>query len=105
MNVHPWDKILWFGKEQSEHMIELLRLSMVLFRDCDESVKSTKTRKLEATLAKFTMLFADSGYQFEKLIEGITGKKPGKTASSKKAATGTTEAVVPPGNTTKKKKP
>ncbi|HPA10894.1 MAG TPA: alpha-amylase family glycosyl hydrolase [Treponemataceae bacterium] len=105
MNVHPWDKILWFGKEQSEHMIELLRLSMVLFRDCDESIKSTKTGKLEATLAKFTMLFADSGYQFEKLIEGITGKKPGKTASSKKAATGTTEAVVPPGNTTKKKKP
>ncbi len=90
MEVHPWDKILWFGKEQSEQVLSLLRLSMTLFRDCDDSIKSAKIKKLETSLARLTTLFADSGYQFEKLIEGITGKIGKKTVDS-----GGTTAVSP----------
>lgn len=90
MDVHPWDKVLWFSKEKSEHMIDLLKLSMTMFTDSRETTRTQNTKKMDRTLARFTTLFTESGYQFEKLIANMIPerKKPvSRTTKSGKTTT------------------
>lgn len=88
MDVHPWDQVLWFSKEKSEYLIDLLKLSMILFTGSAETTRAQNTRKMNKTLTRLTGLIAESGYQFEKLITSliperkktVSGtRKPGKT--------------------------
>lgn len=78
IDVHPWDRVLWFSKEKSEHLIDLLKLSMMLFTGSAETTRTQNTRKMNTTLTRFTGLITESGYQFEKLIASLIPerKKP-----------------------------
>lgn len=84
MEVHPWDRVLWFSKEKSEHMLDLVRLSMVLFTESTETLHAQNVRNMERVLSRFTGLFSESGYQFEKLVSSLIPGKKKPAARTKK---------------------
>lgn len=95
MNVHPWNQVLWFGKDEADKVLDLLRLSMLLFSDCDEYAKQQGPKKINSSLNQLASAFEDSEYQFENLIAAFTEKEAGKKRSKEKKTDTTNKKLKP----------